>query len=165
MQANYRTERLLLRKLTPVDAAFIFDLVNTDGWIKFIGDRNVKGLQDAANYIQKIISNPDIHYRVVTLKSTETAIGLITFIKRAYLDHPDIGFAFLPAYNKQGYAFEAASEVLNDLLSEGGHATILATTIPQNSASIQLLKKLGLGFSREITNEGLLLHLYAIEKN
>lgn len=165
MHNNYKTKRLLLRELTSDDAAFILELVNTDGWIKFIGDRNVKGPEDAGNYIQKILGNPDVKYCVVTLQDTETAIGLITFIKRNYLDHPDIGFAFLPAYSKQGYAYEAASEVLNDLLKQADHSTILATTIPENSASIQLLKKLGLSFSREINHEGLLLHLYSINKN
>lgn len=165
MKISYKTTRLLLRELTTADAAFILELVNTDGWIQFIGDRNVKSPEDAGNYIQKILGNPDVKYRVVTLQDTETAIGLITFIKRNYLDHPDIGFAFLPAYGKQGYAYEAASEVLNDLLEQADHTTILATTIPENSASIRLLKKLGLSFSGEINNEGLLLHLYAINKN
>lgn len=165
MKDNYKTKRLLLRELTPADEAFILELVNTAGWIKFIGDRNVKGLEDAGNYIQKILGNPDVKYRVVTLQGTETAIGLITFIKRNYLDHPDIGFAFLPAYSKQGYAYEAASEVLNDLLMQAVHSTILATTIPENSASIQLLTKLGLSYNREINPDGLLLHLYSINKN
>ncbi|MCY7293634.1 MAG: GNAT family N-acetyltransferase, partial [Ferruginibacter sp.] len=158
MNTNYKTERLTLRELTAADNQFIFELVNTPGWIKFIGDRNVKTSEDADNYIQKIISNPNISYRVVTLLDHQTAIGLVTFIKRDYLDHPDIGFAFLPAYSKQGYAFEATKEVLNDLLNQQEHSTILATTIPQNSSSIQLLKKLGLSFSKQITHEGELLH-------
>jgi len=165
MQTNYKTARLFLRTMNADDAAFIFELVNTPGWIKFIGDRNIKNSLDAGNYIQKIISNPAISYRVVTLQEDETDIGVVTFIKRDYLDHHDIGFAFLPAYNKQGYAFEATNEVLNDLLKTTEHTTILATTIPENSSSIQLLKKLGFSFSKEIIHEGLVLQLFAINKN
>ena len=165
MQTNYKTARLFLRTLNAGDTAFIFELLNSAGWIKFIGDRNIKTSEDADKYIQKIITNPDINYRVVTLPDTETAIGLVTFIKRNYLNHPDIGFAFLTAYNKQGYAFEATKEVLNDLLSSGEHTTILATTIPENSSSIQLLKKLGFHFSKEITNDGEVLQVFAINKN
>ena len=165
MQANYKTNRLQLRMLTETDAAFIFELVNTAGWIKFIGDRNIKDTGDAVNYIQKIISNPAISYRVVTLRDDETAIGVVTFIKRDYLDHHDIGFAFLPAYNKQGYAFEATKEFLDDLLNSGEQETILATTIPENSSSIQLLKKLGFNFSKEINHEGQALQLFSIIKN
>ena len=165
MQTNYKTARLFLRTMNADDAAFIFELVNTQGWIKFIGDRNIKNTEDACSYIQKIISNPAISYRVVTLQEDETDIGVVTFIKRDYLDHHDIGFAFLPAYNKQGYAFEATNEVLNDLLKTTEHTTILATTIPENSSSIQLLKKLGFSFSKEIIHEGLVLQLFAINKN
>ena len=97
MQTNYNTARLLLRTMNADDNTFIFELLNTAGWIKFIGDRNIETSEDADKYIQKIITNPDINYRIVTLQDTETAIGLVTFIKRNYLDHHDIGFAFLPA--------------------------------------------------------------------
>lgn len=165
MLRNYKTARLFLRTLNADDSAFIFELVNTAGWIKFIGDRNINTSEDADKYIQKIITNTDINYRVVTLHNTKTAIGLVTFIKRNYLDHHDIGFAFLPAYSKQGYAFEATQEVLNDLLNSGEHATILASTIPENSTSIQLLKKLGFTFSKDINHEGLALQLFSINKN
>jgi RimJ/RimL family protein N-acetyltransferase len=164
MQGNYKTQRLLLRELMPDDTDFIFELLNTPGWIKFIGDRNIKTSDDAGNYIQRIINNPAISYRVVTLLHSETAIGIVTFIKRGYLHHHDIGFAFLPAHNKLGYAFEATKEILDDLLNSGEHATILATTIPDNSSSIQLLKKLGFSFSKEIKHENLVLDLYTINK-
>lgn len=165
MKTEYKTERLFLRTMNVADSAFIFELVNTAGWIKFIGDRNIKTTEDADNYIQKIITNPQINYRVVTLQEQQTSIGIITFIKRDYLDHYDIGFAFLPAFNKQGYAFEATKEVLTDLLNTGEYSKILATTIHENISSIQLLKKLGFSFSKEITHEHLALELYAITKN
>jgi RimJ/RimL family protein N-acetyltransferase len=133
MQINYKTERLFLRELTAADNAFIFE---------FIGDRNIKTSEDADKYIQKIIANADVNYRVVILQKNDTAIGLVTCIKRNYLNHSDIGFAFLPVYNKQGYAFEATREVLNDLLKSGQHTTVLATTIPDNSfMSLLLIKK------------------------
>ncbi len=165
MQATYTTERLFLRNLKADDNAFIFELLNTPGWIKFIGDRNIKTSEDADKYIQKITGNPDINYRVVTLQQDKTAIGLVTLIKRNYLDHPDIGFAFLPAYNRQGYAFEATNTVLHDLLKKSAYSTVLATTIPENNASIHLLKNLGFSFSKEITNEGEQLHVFTITKD
>jgi RimJ/RimL family protein N-acetyltransferase len=162
MQTNFQTKRLLLRTLTTADAAFIFELVNTAAWIKFIGERNVKNLDDAGNYIQKIIGNPGVEYRVVTLQNRETAVGIITLIKRNYLEHHDIGFAFLPEFAGQGYAFEAANAVLTNLLKLKEHTTILATTLSENISSIQLLKKLGFVFNKEIINEQDTLQLYSI---
>ena len=165
MQLTYVTERLSLKKLALNDADFIFKLVNTAGWIKFIGDRNVKNKADAEQYIQKIMSNADVSYWIVTLQQTNTAIGVVTLIKRNYLDNSDIGFAFLPAYAKQGYAFEATLEVLTDLLKPAEHTTLLATTLPDNLSSIQLLKKLGFIFEKEITNDADTLQLFSITED
>jgi ribosomal-protein-alanine N-acetyltransferase len=167
MKTNYKTERLLLRTLTLEDAAFIFELVNTAGWIKFIGDRNIHSREDAEQYIQKILSNTNVEYRVVTLQDEQTAIGIISFIKREYLEHHDIGFAFLPAYAGKGYAFEAAEAVLTDMLKSKEHTTILATTLIDNHSSIRLLKNLGFVFSKEIINGEDTLQLFVInsEKN
>ena len=164
MQPNYKTKRLQLTNLSANDADFIFELVNTSGWIKFIGDRNIRTNEDTAAYIQKIISNPDITYWVVKLQDQQIAVGIISFIKRDYLEQHDIGFAFLPAYAKQGYAFEATLTVLNDLFNDNRHKTILATTIPENDTSIQLLKKLGFTFSKELINGNDVLQLFTVTK-
>ena len=47
------TERLLIRELSVSDSAFILELVNTPTWLKFIGDRGVKNLDDAKSYLKK----------------------------------------------------------------------------------------------------------------
>jgi RimJ/RimL family protein N-acetyltransferase len=152
------TSRLLLSGLSAADAAFMFELLNTPLWIKFIGDRHIKTIQDAEAYIQKIIDNPTADYWVVTLKEQQTKVGVVTFMKRDYLDHYDIGFAFLPAYAKKGYAYEASKKLLDEVSSH--HPIILATVLKENSNSVQLLEKLGLQFDKEImvNNEALFLY-------
>jgi RimJ/RimL family protein N-acetyltransferase len=90
---------------------------------------------------------------VVTLKASQESAGIITYIKRDYLEHPDIGFAFLPAFAKSGYAYEATNGVLNKLISEDSLTNILAITVPGNIDSIKLLKKVGLVFEKEIEVE------------
>ena len=102
----YKTERLQLQKLTLHDVNFIFELVNTGAWIKFIGDRQVKTTADAIAYIEKITANPDVNYWVVKLKDSIVPLGVITFIKRNYLEQHDIGFAFLPQHAKKGHALK-----------------------------------------------------------
>jgi len=153
MQNKYSTARLSLEELTLHDAEFLMELVNTIEWIKYIGNRNINTPEEARAYIQKIIDNPAINYWIVKIRDQKIPVGIISFIKRDYLPHHDIGFAFLNEHKKRGYAFEAASAVIDDALQNFGHTQILATTIISNSKSIQLLQKLGFSFYKEIVHE------------
>jgi RimJ/RimL family protein N-acetyltransferase len=159
---NMETARLLLQPLDAGDAAFIFELLNTKGWIQFIGNRNINSLEDASAYIQKVQDNESLTYWTVKQKSDNSSAGLITLIKRDYLEHPDIGFAFLPQYCGNGYAFEAAQEVLRQTAQNSFYTYITAITIPGNISSIRLLEKLGLRFEREIAVENEILHVYTV---
>ncbi len=164
MNNSFYTDRLTLNPLAASDAAFIFELVNTPGWIEFIGDRNIHSIADSENYIQKILNSSNIVYWTVRLKEDQTSIGVVTFIKRNYLAHHDIGFAFLPQYAKKGYAYEASKIILDNALANPSYLAILATTIPTNKNSIQLLEKLGLGYEKELTIENNKLLIYSTAK-
>lgn len=161
MKKNHQTERLILTELSLNDAAFILELVNTPEWIRFIGERNIRTLENAREYIQKILDNPDVRYWVVKLADQKFSIGIITFIKRDYLEHWDIGFAFLSEFINKGYAYEATMAVLNDLIHDPSHNHILATTLKENSRSIKLLEKLGFTFRNEIKQGDDMLQVYA----
>ncbi|MBI3233680.1 MAG: GNAT family N-acetyltransferase [Bacteroidetes bacterium] len=163
IKEHYTTDRLDLKALQTTDNEFIYELVNTPEWITYIGERNVHSAEETIPYIQKIMDNPLVQYWVVRLKSDQTSLGVITLIKRDYLDHHDIGFAFLPSQTKKGYAYEAALHILKECFANG-HETILATTIKENHPSIQLLKKLGLTFSKEIIVEEEVSLVYEIIK-
>ncbi len=159
MQEQFSTPRLRLQLITKADTGFIRALVNSEGWLQFIGNRNVYSDADAHRYIQKIRSTPDLYYWVVKLKESNTSIGIISFLKRSYLDHFDLGFAFLPEYGGCGYAFEAGKEVLT--AAEKLHEMVLASITPQNIKAIRLLKKLGFHFQKEIEEKSERLQVYS----
>jgi len=150
MQTNIITERLLLNIVTEEDHVFMQELMNTEGWLQFIGDRNIHSKEASIDYINKINSTPNFYYWVVRLNETPIPVGIITFIKRDYLSHFDMGFAFLPQYTSKGYAYEAASAILSLVKLQPAYQVVLATTLPANVRSIKLLTKLGFHFSREI---------------
>ncbi len=160
------TERLLLREFTLADSNFIVELLNTEGWIKYIGDRNVKTTQDAERYLT---NGPLNSYRtngfglsLVMIKTDGKPIGMCGLIQREHLDCPDIGFAFLPEYVGQGYAYEIAKKVVQHSMKQLHCNKILAITIPTNHSSITLLEKIGFTFERKFitpdTNEELCLY-------
>ena len=146
------TERLTLRQLSPDDAPFILELLNEPSFIRYIGDKGVRNLDDARNYI---VNGPVASYELhgfglylVELKSDHTPIGICGVLKRDTLSAPDVGFAFLPAYWKLGYAFESAKAVMIHAREVLGMNRILAITSPDNKASEKLLGKIGLRFCK-----------------
>lgn len=161
MQNNISTNRLLLNLLTQEDHEFILQLLNSQGWIKFIGDRNVHSKEEAVAYINKILASENLFYWIVRIQDENLPVGIISFIKRSYLDHFDIGFAFLPEYNGYGYAYEAAQKIISIMSGQLNHHPILATTKPGNTKSIKLLNKLGLHFKKELNLESEIIHIYS----
>lgn len=163
------TTRLTLRQLTEDDAPFILTLLNDPAFIRFIGDRNVRTLDDARAYLQ---NGPIASYQrhgfglyLVEQKTDQTPLGMCGLIKRDTLPDVDIGYAFLPAFGGQGYAYEAAAAVLAYGKATVGLTRLVAIVTPDNERSIHLLDKLGLRFERMFTwpDDGSALKLYAID--
>jgi RimJ/RimL family protein N-acetyltransferase len=148
------TPRLRVRRLDAGDAAFIRKLVNEPSWLRFIGERNVHSLDDARAYIANgpnaMVAQHGFGLDRVELISTGEPIGICGLLKRETLEHVDIGFALLPRYWSQGYAFEAAAAVLAHGRRTFGLRRIIATTRVDNDASGRLLEKLGLRFERNV---------------
>ena len=148
------TDRLILRRFIVDDADFILQLLNQPSFIRFIGDKGVRTLDDARRYLN---SGPIDSYQrhgfglyLVELKDRKTPIGMCGLLKRDSLPDVDLGFAFLPDYWGKGYAFEASSAVMSHAQEALKLKSVLAITDPDNEASIKLLEKLGFQFDRVI---------------
>ena len=166
---SIETSRLQLRWLNSDDAAFIYRLVNDPQWLLHIGDKQVHDLDGAHHYIE---SGPRAMYlqfgfglNLVSLKENATAIGICGLLQRDSLPVPDLGFAFLPEYRRQGYAREAAEAVLNHGFSTLEQTRIVALVNSANRASIGLLERLGFHLDRETKMEpnGTPADLYSIQ--
>lgn len=149
-----KTERLTLCKLSTADAGFILDLLNQPSFIRYIGDRGVRTLEDAERYI---LNGPVASYErygfglyLTQLKESHIPIGMCGLIKRDTLEDVDIGFAFLPQFWLKGYAFESASAVLAYARNTLGIKKILGIATPDNTGSIRVLEKIGLKFEKMV---------------
>ena len=163
------TERLRLRWFNSGDSPFILQLLNEPSWIRFIGDKGVSTLQDAQRYIE---DGPMAMYRrvgfglyAVESKEAGELIGMCGLIKREALQDVDLGFAFLPKFWRNGYAFEAATAVMAYGRKELALRRIVAILSPDNYRSGRLLKKLGFRFEGMVkfapTNEEIYLYAFA----
>lgn len=140
------TERLYLKRAKLEDAQFIYELLNSDSWIKYIGDKKITTQNKAKDYIQKTLIEGYDKYGfgllTVVLKGG-TPIGLCGFLKRDYLENVDLGFALLPGFEGMGYAFEATNAIMEYGESELDLKKVMAICIESNQRSLQLLSKLG----------------------
>lgn len=160
------TDRLFLRRFTVEDAEFILTLLNEPSFLRYIGDKKVRTVEDARQYI---LNGPVASYErhgfglyLIGLKDGRTPIGMCGLLKRDELPEPDIGFALLPNFWNKGFALEAAMAVLNDARERLRLARILAITSLDNDASIQLLERLGFSFDRivKLSDDGEPLRLF-----
>jgi RimJ/RimL family protein N-acetyltransferase len=140
------------------DAEFIFELVNEAAFIRNIGDKGVRTLEDARNYI---LNGPVASYAkfgfglyLVELRETGEAIGICGLLKRDSLEDVDIGFAFLESFRQKGFAYESAAAVVNYGRDALGLRRIVAITSPDNERSMRVLEKIGLRFEKMIRMPG-----------
>jgi RimJ/RimL family protein N-acetyltransferase len=146
--------RLNLRELGIHDAPFILQLLNEDGFLRFIGDKGVRTLADARDYILK---GPLDGYRrygfglyLTSLRLDGTPIGICGLVKRDTLPDVDVGFAFLERHWSKGYASESAAAVLEYGRKTLGLNRIVAITALENHGSMAVLVKIGLRLERTI---------------
>lgn len=145
--AIMETDRLVIRPLTDADAPFIFKLMNDSGYIKNIGDRGINTLEDAQNYIR---SGPMASYKehgfgldCVEERASGVKVGTCGLLKRPFLSHADVGYAFLPQFRSKGYARESVRAVVTYARERLKLQQVSAIVNPDNDPSIRLLSDLG----------------------
>jgi ribosomal-protein-alanine N-acetyltransferase len=153
-----KTPRLLLRRLTSDDSAFMVELMNEPPYIDNIGDRGVRTVADAMRYIeekyQASYARHGFGLYLVELPETAEPMGICGLVKRDSLDRPDLGFAFLQRFWSRGYATEAAAAILGHAREQLGQPHLYGLVSARNARSIRLLEHLGFAFIRSSASPG-----------
>ena len=163
------TERLTLRDASLEDAEFILRLLNEPSFLRFIGDRGVRTLDDAIRYIADRLIESYVRNGfglwIVERRDAPARVGICGLVKRQALPDPDIGFAFLPEYWFKGYASESATAVRDHAFATLRLPRLLAVANADNAPSIRLLAKLGFEFVRttELSSGAPPVQLFALE--
>ena len=163
------TKRLIISKFSIKDAPFFMELVNSPNWLKYIGDRNTRTLEDA----QKRITDGHLKsyeaygfgfYKLSLKEENNKPIGTCGLIKREELEYVDLGFAFLPEYEGKGFGFEASIEIIKLAKDQFKLKKLVAITNTDNKNSIKLLEKLGFTFEKKVTPFTVDKELFLFEK-
>lgn len=148
------TERLSLREFSRADAEFILKLLNEPSFTQNIGDRGVRSVPDAEEYLERgpLASYAKNGFGLLAVVSKETGemMGMCGLIKREALDDVDIGYAFLPQFWSRGFAVEAARRVMDSASEKFGLTRLVAIVDPLNTASIRLLERIGFTYEKMV---------------
>lgn len=165
------TDRLILRPTAEDDCEFIYRLLNSEKWKRYIGDRSIYSISEAKSYITSRM-HPQLKalgYANNTLirKDDQVKIGTCGLYKREGIEGIDIGYALLPEYEGKGYAREAVKEVLRFGFDVINQSEINAYILPNNDASIKLVKHFNFQFEglRQLTNDDENLNFYTLQKD
>lgn len=149
-----QTERLTLRELSDADADFILRLLNEPTFLEFIGDKQVRTLDDAKAYMRDgpMASYAEHGFGLYLVERTEdsTRVGICGLLKRDTLDHADIGFALLPEFWSRGYAVESGLAVMGLARDTHSLERVVAITTQNNAASQTVLERIGMSFEKLI---------------
>lgn len=152
------TERLNLREMSSADAGFVLEVLNDPGFIRFVGDRGVRTVEDAARYIEERFVES---YRqngfglwLAEAKDGGLPVGMCGLVTRKELNVVEVGYAFLPPFRGKGYACEAAAAAARYAREALGLPRLYAITDPDNAVSIRVLEKLGMKLERRVRLAG-----------
>lgn len=147
------TARLLLRCATLDDAPFYLELLNSRSFVQKLGDRGVRSLAQARLALADgpiLMQATRGHSLYIVTLPDGTAIGMCGLIKRDTLEEVDLGYAFLPQWQGQGYAREAAAAVLQHAHTDLNLRCVFAIVSPGNERSVSLLQKIGFDFVKMV---------------
>ena len=159
MKQILETERTYLREFSPDDAKAVLALSGNPQVTRYTGDADmVKTLEDAEGVIRTIWLREYKEYGhgrwAVVDKSSSVVIGFCGFKYIPQVQMPDIGYRFLPEYWGKGLASETALACIHFADVNLHIPKYFADVMPDNHASVRVIEKLGMKFSKNIEEDG-----------
>lgn len=143
-----------LRLLVESDAAFIVELLTDPDFVRFIGDRGVKNVDDARGYVGRIRDSYTKHgFGLWVLEHGGEVLGLCGLVKREGLPHVDVGYALLPRGRGRGLVRAGVVQTL-ERADAMGLDPLLAIVTQDNGPSRRVLETTGFTYLRLITLPG-----------
>jgi RimJ/RimL family protein N-acetyltransferase len=165
--APIETERLILREFTLEDAA-AFQVLNADPEVlRYTYDAPLQSLEAARRALEEAPLRDYATYgygRVAcVLKDSDELIGFSGLKYLPEYGETDIGYRFMRRFWGQGLATESARPMMRYGREALGLERIVGLVDPDNDASVNVLRKLGLSYERAefVPEIGREMHVYA----
>ena len=159
MEIFAETERLILREILPEDRNGLFAIDSDPDVNIYLGKKpveNIEQIDGIIQFIRKQYVDNGIGRWAVIEKSTNNFIGwsglkLVRELTNNHIDYYDLGYRLNKNYWDKGFATEAAIASLNYGFNILNLDKIRAIADSQNSASKNVIKKVGLKYIETFT--------------
>jgi len=144
----FETKRLLLRKLKESDTKDIFEMRKDPDVMRYIGEPQTD-IKSSSTWIVKMSERWDkerIGFSAVVDKKTKEFIGWCGLWILNETNEIEVGYAISPKFWGKGYATEAARRCVKYGFEELELDKIVALAFPENKASQNVMKKLGMKY-------------------
>ncbi len=151
----FETERLQLREIRVSDAPVMYELNLDPEVVQYTGDEPFASLEETEAFIKNYPDYAKNGYGrwAVVRKEDGEVLGWCGLKFLAENQETDIGYRFFKKFWGMGYATEAARACLKYGFENLGLQTIVARAMHQNEASINVMKKLGMTYLKEVECE------------
>lgn len=153
------TNRTYIREFTLADAEAVLAFSSNEQVTRYTGDAGLMtSLEDARQVISNIWLKEYKQYGygrwAVVDKSNDRVIGFCGLKFLPNVGMPDIGYRFLPEYWGKGLATETAQACIKFCKEQLAVTTFFADVMEENTASVNVIKKLGLTFTKYVQEGG-----------
>ena len=141
-----QTDRLIVRAFRPDDWRDLFDYLSRPEIYEFEPGVPIDAEEARVMAVQRSKGRA---FWAVEFRAEGRMIGHLYFqpVEPEELETYELGYIFDPAYQRHGYATEAARALVDDALAGMGVRRVIAQCSPANTASWRVLEKIG--FVRE----------------
>ncbi len=153
----FETERLVVRHLEDADLPNFYAVCSDPVAMRYMGDGEPLTEEQTALWIQRSKTNYSDHAfgcMAVISKQDDSFIGFCGLVYAPGSTDVEIIYGLAQLYWGQGLATEVVGAMLKFGLKQCGLPEILATIDPQNTNSVNVVKKLGMTFVGERIDEG-----------
>ncbi len=161
------TKRMIIQDFVPEDLPDLYDILGDDETMR--NCESAYTMEKTKKFLEEFCINKHGAVAAV-LKETKKLIGYILFNEMEEEIY-EIGWIFHKSYWREGYAYEACSELIRFAFSELKAHKIFAEAI-DDVKSVGLMKKLGMTLegvqkeqTRDVRGNWVDLHLYGIVQN
>jgi RimJ/RimL family protein N-acetyltransferase len=149
MSISLKSNRLVLREWRDEDLDAFARLCENPVVMEYLLPMKDRAAIEAmAKRIKDHLAQNGFGYLVVEVPGTSSFIGVVGLVRVTYTAHftpaVEIGWRIDPTYWGQGYATEAAALALDDGFDRLKLQEIVALTVPTNSRSQRVMKRLGM---------------------